>query len=70
MVVQDTGFTIAVPSGKGILAFSDCEEAARAIADIEGDYETHANGAYEIAHEYFDSAKVLSGLLKDLQVSR
>jgi hypothetical protein len=65
-VVQDTGFTESVPSGRGLFAFSGVDDAARAIAAVEDDYPRHAAAARELACEYFDSEKVLTELLRPI----
>jgi hypothetical protein len=62
VVVQDTGFRI--PTGEGVLAFSNLEEAVAAIREVEGGYQRHAEAAQAIAEEYFDSDKVLGQLLE------
>lgn len=64
VVVQDTGFGCALPAGEGILAFSTADEALAAIEALASDPARHARAAHEIAHEYFDAAKVLSHLIE------
>jgi hypothetical protein len=64
VVVQDTGFRAVLPVGEGLLAFSSPEEAAAAIATVEHDYDRHVEAALDIAHDYFDSAKVLTALIE------
>jgi hypothetical protein len=64
-VVQDTGWSAHVPSGRGLLAFSTPDEALAALDDIASRYEVHAQGAREIAHEHFDSARVLARLIDE-----
>ncbi|MGN6258044.1 MAG: glycosyltransferase [Solirubrobacterales bacterium] len=68
VVAQDTGFGEALPVGEGLLAFGTIEEAAAAVAAVEGDYERHARAARELAEEHLDSRKVLSRLLERLAV--
>jgi hypothetical protein len=63
-LVQDTGWTGHLPSGDGLLSFSSIDEAAAGIDRINSDYDRHARRASEIAHEYFDAARVLSRLLE------
>ena len=65
VVVQDTGFRPAIPTGAGILSFTDPEDALEAIAEVAARYQRHASAAQEIAVEYFDSRKVLARLLAD-----
>ena len=61
VIVQDTGFRL--PAGEGILRFSNLDEAVAAVREVESDYHRHARAARAIAEEYFDSEKVLPGLL-------
>jgi hypothetical protein len=65
VVVQDTGFGVALPAGEGILAFSSAEEAMVALQDAESRYARHSQAARAIAREYFDSGKVLARLVDD-----
>jgi hypothetical protein len=66
VVVQDTGFSSAIPAADGLLPFTTIEEAAEALCRIEIDYKKHAAGAHEVAAEHFDSDKVLRKLLADI----
>src|SRR5204863_5398162 len=65
VVVQDTGFGGVLPTGEGILTFRTVDEAVGAIREVEGDWARHAKAAQTLAHEYFDSDKVLSRLIED-----
>ncbi len=65
VVVQDTGFGRAIPSGIGVLKFSTLDEAAAAIDAIASDPQRHGRAAREIAHEYFAAHKVLPRLIED-----
>lgn len=64
-IIQDTGFPSAIPTGEGVLAFRTLEEAADAIERVAREPERHAKLARSIAHEYFDSSKVLRRLIED-----
>jgi len=64
-VVQDTGFSRWLPTGRGLLTFSTIDEAADAIARLAGDPQRHAAAARMIAAEFFDSDKVLNRLLEE-----
>jgi hypothetical protein len=64
VVLQETGFSDVLPIGEGVLAFRDLQEAAEAVLEVNGAYRRHARAAREIAEEYFDSARVLAGLLE------
>jgi hypothetical protein len=63
VVVQDTGFGTIFPVGEGILTFQTFEEAVEGIRKVEMEYSLHAKAALAIAEEYFDSDKVLNGLI-------
>jgi hypothetical protein len=63
VVVQNTGPSLYLPDGEGLLRFSTTEEAITAIQTINGSYLHHCKAAREVAEEYFDSQKVLAKLL-------
>jgi hypothetical protein len=65
VMLQDTGYSSALPVGEGLLAFTTLEEAAAAIREVEGNYAHHAKAAREIAEECFDSDKVLNELIEE-----
>jgi glycosyltransferase involved in cell wall biosynthesis len=69
VVAQDTGWRHYLPSGEGLLAFSDAAEAADGLAEILGNYRRHAKAARTIARELLDSRQVLSTLLERVEVS-
>jgi hypothetical protein len=64
VITQDTGFGNVLPTGKGLFAFRDLEEALAAVDAIESDYGSHCRAAREIAAEYFDAETVVGSLLK------
>jgi hypothetical protein len=64
VVAQDTGFGAYLPSGAGLFAFADLDEAAAAFAEIRRDYGRHARAARAIAEEHLDSGGVLTRLLE------
>ncbi len=63
VVVQDTGFSNFIETGKGLHCFLNTEEAIMAIEAINEDYKSHCNSARAIAENYFNSDTVLSSLL-------
>ena len=63
VVVQDTGFGAILPTGEGILSFSDLDGAVAGIRAVEADYKRHSRAAREVAEAYFDSDKVLGEML-------
>jgi hypothetical protein len=65
VVVQDTGFSSILPTGRGLHAFSTEDEAAAAIAAIEANYEAEMQAARNIAFAHFDARQVLSRLVDD-----
>jgi len=65
VVVQDTGFSTILPTGRGLHAFSTEDEAAAAIAAVEGDYAAEMQAARNIAFAHFDARQVLSRLIDD-----
>jgi hypothetical protein len=64
VVVQDTGFTRWLRSDGGVLAFTNLEEAVEQLETLSRSYERQCAAARRVAHEYFDSDKVLSELLR------
>ena len=69
VVAQDTGFTARYPSGLGLLAFTDFEEAVGALEAVAADPVKHGVAARELAEAYFDSDLVLGRLLAKLGVA-
>lgn len=63
VVAQDTGFLPFLPSGQGLLAFRDSQEAVNAVEQVERNYGAHAAAAREVAEEHFASDRVLGSLL-------
>jgi hypothetical protein len=68
-LVQDTGFSDTYPTGRGLVAFRTLDEAARGADSIMRDYAAHARAARAIAEDWFDSNKVLTGLLRHMGVT-
>ncbi|MEW5773084.1 MAG: glycosyltransferase family 1 protein [Thermodesulfobacteriota bacterium] len=65
VVVQDTGFSGFIPTGEGVLAFSDEAGALAGLEAVRSDWGRHARAARRIAEQEFDSAKVLGRLLAE-----
>jgi hypothetical protein len=65
VVVQETGFSDVLPVGEGILPFTTLDEAARAIREVERDYDRHAGAARAIAEQHFDSDEILARLVAE-----
>jgi hypothetical protein len=64
VILQDTGIGRYVPTGTGLLTFTDIDSAAEAIERVECDYARHAAAARAFAREYLDSDRVLGNLLR------
>ena len=63
VILQDTGFSDSLPTGRGLLAFSTLDDAARCIEDVNADYAGHRRAARELASQRFDHRVVLPRLL-------
>jgi hypothetical protein len=66
VITQDTGFGKFVPTGRGLLAFSDLDEACAAVAAVNADYPGHRAAARAIAREYFAAERVLRRMLETI----
>jgi len=64
VVTEETGFSEWLPTGSGIFSFRSAEEAVRHVDEVEKDYDLHCRAARSVAEEYFDSRKVLPGLIE------
>lgn len=62
-LVQDTGFSRNFPTGVGLCSFRTLEEAVAGARSILSNYAAHARASRALAEEYFDSDKVLRGML-------
>lgn len=63
-VVQDTGWSRYVPSGRGVFAFSTMDEAVDALWQAYSNPAVHRPAAYEIAREYLAPDKVCTPMLE------
>jgi GT2 family glycosyltransferase len=70
VVCQDTAFGAALPTGEGLFAFESADEAVAAVQEVNGDYARQSRAAAEIAHEFFDSDRVLTDLLDQIGEQR
>jgi len=66
VVTQETGFSQWMETGEGMLAFNNFDEAVAAIEDVNNHYAHHCKQARAIAEEYFDSKKVLTRLIEEV----
>jgi hypothetical protein len=62
-VVQHTGPSRFLPEAEGIFRFRSMDEAVRAFAALEADYERHCQLARALAEEYFDGCRVVARVL-------
>ena len=63
-VVQETGWSRHLPSDRGVLPFTNLDEAAEGLTEIERNYSKHSKAAREIALEFFDAKKVCQELMR------
>jgi hypothetical protein len=63
VILQDTGFGSYLPTGEGLLAFSDVDGAAAALEQVSADYARHSRAATEIAREYLDAERVVAAMI-------
>lgn len=66
VVTQETAWSKYIPSGQGVIAFTDKASALDAVREIFGNYDLHSRRALEIAGDYFDSNMVLNKLINGL----
>jgi hypothetical protein len=55
-----------LPTGEGLFAFNDIHTAVEGVRQALSQPAKHSKAAKIIAHEYFDSNKVLSEMLNKL----
>lgn len=63
VLAQDTGLDGLLPSGEGLITFTDLEEASAGVEAIAGDWQRQARAARDLAETHFDSDLVLGRLL-------
>ncbi len=63
VIVQDTGFGAALPTGEGLFAFSNLDQAVAAVEAVQSDPARHRRAAGEIAREYLSHEVVLGDML-------
>ena len=67
VVCSDTGLDW-LPTGEGVLPFTDLGSAAKAIAEVEDDPQGHGTAARRIAEQHFAADRVVADLLKAADV--
>jgi len=63
VIMEDTGVGRHVPTGSGLLTYTDVDSAAQCLEAVQRDYARHAAAARELAQEYLDSDRVLPRIL-------
>lgn len=66
VITQETGFSNALPTGRGLFGFSTMEEILAAVESVNSDYDGHCRAAAGLAREYFNYDVVLPRLLGDV----
>jgi hypothetical protein len=64
VVVQHTGPSRFLPEAEGLFRFRCMDDAVRALAAVEADYERHCRVARALAEEYFDACRVVGRVLQ------
>jgi hypothetical protein len=70
VVVQHTGPSSYLVNGEGMFRFSSVDEAATALDAINSDYARQCRAARGFAETYFDSQRVLEGVLNTTLMAR
>lgn len=66
VLAQDTGFGRRLPTGTGLLPFSNADDVIAGLDELEADYERHRMGARQIAEDHLAADRVLGSLLERL----
>jgi hypothetical protein len=66
VITQETGFSNALPTGRGLFAFSTMEEILTAVESVNSDYAGHCQGAADVAREHFSYEVVLPRLVEEV----
>lgn len=69
VIVQETGFSKAIPTGLGVLPFESLDDAAAAVCDLVERYPLHCAAARQLAEEHFDARSILGALCDRVGVS-
>jgi hypothetical protein len=69
VIAQETGFSKVLPTGEGLLAFTDLDGAVGAVEAVLADPDGQAEAARAIAEEHLDARRVLGRLLAELGVA-
>jgi len=66
VITQETGFSHAFPTGRGVFGFSSLDDIVAAVEAVNADYPGHCRAARELAADIFDYSRVLPPMLADL----
>jgi hypothetical protein len=66
VVIQNTAISRVIPTGLGIMTFTNIEEAIAAINEVETNYEKHSKASFELVEEFFNSDRILKKLIDDI----
>ncbi len=66
VLLQDTGWTAAIPAQPGLMSFRNTDDAMAGIRSIEANYAEHSKGALNLSETVFSPAGILTPLLKRL----
>jgi len=70
VILEDTGFGGALPTGEGLFSFTGLDDATEAISAVQADPDRHRRAALEIAREYLSHDVVLGDLLDHMGLQR
>ena len=68
VIAQDTGFGPYLPCDGGLSSFRTIDDVVGAVEQLRHDYARCRMAARAVAHDYFDSRKVLPALLEQAEV--
>lgn len=63
VVIQDTGFSDFIDTGRGLLSFTNIDEAKACIEEVNRNYQKHCKDARSVAEAFFNYTQVLNKLL-------
>ncbi len=63
VLVQETGFSDWLPTGEGVLPFTNPDQAVQAMTDLNARYDHHCRVGREIVEAYFSAPEVLTSLI-------
>jgi len=63
VIAQDTGIGAGLPTGDGLVLFTNADEARAGVADVLERYRHHAEAARALAEDHLDSDTVIADLI-------